>query len=181
MCWDFPALLLQTCNDIFQHLVTFTCLSCLWGGYHNRPTSMHLCMDEFHYFVTYTFVEWLSRQDSLSTHVHGYIPLFGDIQISVHMCMNVFHCWVTFTSLWRGYWDRLPCLHMWNITRTTKHILIKFGTSNFTKNLSNHFHFRWDCTILVTILCVYLRVFLRAVQKNLTNIYQSKKCVKHKL
>jgi len=109
----FPSLLLQTCKDIFHQLVTSMYLLI---GYQNRPTSLHTCMDEFYCFVTYNFVEWLLRQDHFSTRVHGYIPLFGDIQISVewllnrptslHICMNVFQCWVTFTFLWKGYQDK---------------------------------------------------------------------------
>jgi len=70
---------------------------------------------------------------------------------------------------------------MWNKTRPTKYILIKFGTSNFTKNLSKHFHFRWDCTILVITLCEYWHVFLQAIQEDLTKIYRDEESVKHKL
>jgi hypothetical protein len=43
-------LLLQICKDMFHQLVTFTCL---WSSYQNSPTSLHICMEELHYFVTY--------------------------------------------------------------------------------------------------------------------------------
>jgi hypothetical protein len=85
----------------------------------------------------------------------------------IQMCMDIFHCLVTSKLLWSGYQiGLLLCICAWIYStaewhshscgwaikigllvctceknQNHKHVLIKFGTSNFTKNFFKPFSF----------------------------------------